>query len=101
MDDRKICQKLCSIYSNAKDRELECNLSFQDIKKLMLKKKCYFTGVPFTEEGPDSRSIDRLDNSKGYIKGNVVACGQGLNGRKSNFSIKEIVQLYKGIKHLL
>jgi hypothetical protein len=68
---------------------------------LLLQKKCFYTGLPFEETGDNSRSIDRIDSAKGYIEGNVVACTVGINGKKSNLSISEIEQIYRGIQKKL
>jgi hypothetical protein len=57
-------------------------------------KTCYYTGVTFTEDGPNARSFDRIDSDKGYIEGNVVACTVDINGKKSNLTIDEIACLY-------
>jgi hypothetical protein len=47
---------------------------------------CHWYGVPFTYEtksGPTLISVDRLDNSRGYTKDNVVlACDAANRGRK-------------------
>jgi len=56
-----------------------------------------YTGRTFENEGPYSRSIDRIDSAKGYIEGNVVSCTIDINGKKSNLSEEEIELLYKKI----
>lgn len=58
-------------------------------------KTCFYTGKPFGEEGTlFARSFDRVDSSKGYVEGNVVACTVDINQKKSNLSIEEITCLY-------
>jgi hypothetical protein len=79
---------------------LEFNLTFDYVKKLLEYDKCYYTNVPFTEEGLSARSFDRLDNDKGYILGNVVACTVDINGKKNNLTIEEIICLYKKLAYL-
>jgi hypothetical protein len=92
--DIEVAKKLINIYQSAQDRKLQFNLSFEYVKKMLEYKTCYYTGKPFTEDGPNARSFDRVDSDKGYIEGNVVACTIEINGKKSNLSFEEISCLY-------
>lgn len=100
ISDVEVAKKLVNIHSSAQSRNLEFNLTFEYVKKLLEYNTCYYTNVEFTEDGPYARSFDRLDNDKGYIVGNVVACTVDINGKKNNLSIDEIVCLYKKLSHL-
>lgn len=100
ISDVEVAKKLVNIHSSAQSRNLEFNLTFEYVKKLLEYNTCYYTNVEFTEEGPYARSFDRVDNEKGYIVGNVVACTVDINGKKNNLSIDEIVCLYKKLSHL-
>ena len=95
--DIEVAKKLVNIYQSAENRKLECNLSFVSMKDLLSFPTCYYTGRTFENEGPYSRSIDRIDSAKGYIEGNVVSCTIDINGKKSNLSEEEIELLYKKI----
>lgn len=95
--DVEVAKKLLNIYQSAMDRKLEFNLSFESVKTLLKFQTCYYTGRKFDNEGPYSRSIDRIDSSKGYIEGNVVSCTVDINGKKSNLSDEEIELLYNKI----
>jgi hypothetical protein len=95
--DVEVAKKLLNIYQSAMDRKLEFNLSFESVKTLLKFSTCYYTGRKFDNEGPYSRSIDRIDSSKGYIEGNVVSCTVDINGKKSNLSDDEIDLLYHKI----
>jgi len=48
--------------------------------------------------------VDRIDSSKGYIKGNIVICEDKINVMKSNLSIKEfkerIVNIYNNLNNI-
>lgn len=98
MTDLEIAKKLLHHYHSAKDRNIEFSLTFKDIRRLYGAKCCYFTRVPFTDSGHNSRSVDRVDNDVGYTSSNTVACNKRLNGIKNNLSAKEIVALYKGLR---
>jgi hypothetical protein len=100
ISDLEVARKLVNIHSSAQSRNLEFNLTFEYVKKLLEYKTCYYTNVTFSEDGPNQRTFDRLDNDKGYIVGNVVACNSDINGKKNNLSIEEIICLYKKLGHL-
>lgn len=93
--DLEVAKKMINIYQSAMDRKIEFDLSFEYVKKLLEYKTCYYTNIEFTEEGQNARSFDRIDSTKGYIEGNVVACTVDINGKKSNLTIDEISCLYK------
>jgi hypothetical protein len=100
ISDVEVAKKLVNIHSSAQSRNLEFNLTFEYVKKLLEYTTCYYTNVTFTEDGPNARSFDRVDNDKGYVVGNVVACTVDINGKKNNLSIDEIVCLYKKLAYL-
>jgi hypothetical protein len=92
--DLEVARKMIKIHQSAQDRKLEFDLSFESVKKLLQYQTCYYTGKKFEDEGLMSRSFDRIDSSKGYVEGNVVACTVDINGKKSNLSLDEIECLY-------
>jgi hypothetical protein len=100
-DDYYIAKKLVQLKQSADSRRIEFSLKFSTVKKLLNSKVCYYTGKTFTKKGPFSRSIDRVDSSKGYIDGNVVACTTEINTKKTNLTIDEILTISKKVeKHL-
>lgn len=64
--------------------------------------KCYYSGISFSKDYRPS--VDRIDSSKGYIKGNIVICEDKINVMKSNLSIKEfkerIVNIYNNLNNI-
>ena len=100
ISDVEVAKKLVNIHSSAQSRNLEFNLTFEYVKKLLEYNTCYYTNVIFTEDGGSARSFDRVDNDKGYVIGNVVACTIDINGKKNNLTIDEIVCLYKKLAYL-
>lgn len=95
ISDVEVAKKLINIYQSAQDRKLQFNLSFDYVRRMLEYKTCYYTNKPFTEDGPNARSFDRIDSDKGYIEGNVVACTIDINGKKSNLSFEEISCIYQ------
>jgi len=64
---------------SALKRDKEFNLTFADVKKLVTRKTCYYTGKRLDAH----RTTERLDSSKGYVKGNVVAVCSEANQLKN------------------
>lgn len=90
MTDQEIARKYLDKICNARQRNIEFNLSLTAFKNLMRAKKCRYTKMLLTEGKDGSliisdRTIDRIDSSKGYIKGNCVAVCHGANQFKSFF----------------
>ena len=86
----------------------EFTLTFVEFKRLAAKKKCAFTGIPLTRAVDtngivqfDTRTIDRLDNTKGYITGNVAAVCFGANQFKSQWENPTNILTVKMIRGIL
>ena len=74
-------------------------LSLLAVHNLLRAKRCYFTGIELTRPPLDELgyapkgyerkntdvTLDRIDNSKGYIQGNVKACSLYANSLKAVF----------------
>src|SRR5690606_16945093 len=74
----------------AKSRGIDFELSVEEMKELIQKNQCYYSGIElkhYEDEGgdppPDQFTIDRVDNKLGYVKGNVVPCSYEVNAIKS------------------
>jgi len=80
----------------ARVKGIEFSLSLSDFARIVARKKCYYTGVEMVkaigENSTDGNllTLDRIDNSKGYIKGNVVACTRSANCLKGIWEDPEI-----------
>jgi hypothetical protein len=83
ISDVEVAKKLVNIHSSAQSRNLEFNITFEYVKKLLEYTTCFYTNVQFTDDGPHARSFDRVDNDKGYVIGNVVACTVDITARKT------------------
>lgn len=70
---------------NAAERGIEFTLTISDLKKIISKKSCYFTGRRFVNdsESIDKITLDRIDNQIGYTKDNTVACCFWVNKMKN------------------
>lgn len=89
-----------TIWENARGRARQHNIPFTITVEDILKcpQFCPILGLElkrnFKIAGPDSPSLDRIDNSKGYILGNVRIISNKANSNKGNLSLAEIERLY-------
>jgi hypothetical protein len=82
----------------AKRRNIEFDIS-EDYFKYLVQQNCYYCGIePFRTISMKSKNgdficngIDRIDNSSGYIKGNVVSCCKNCNQSKNDKSVQEFM----------
>lgn len=93
--DLEVARKMLKIFQSAQDRGLQFDLSFSTVKDLLSRPTCYYTGRRFEDDGPFSRSFDRIDSDRGYIEGNVVSCTVDINSKKSNLTYEEIQTIYE------
>lgn len=83
--------------SSAKQRGLEFNIEYTDILNLMVD-VCPVLGIELNYELggnkgkvlPCSPSVDRIDNSKGYTKDNIIIISQLANKVKHSLLLEEI-----------
>lgn len=78
-----ILLKRLQLYRSAVKRKIDFNLSDEDVRELLERKTCYYTGARFTESPHYKRTVDRIDSNLGYVNGNVVACTHGVNQMKN------------------
>lgn len=85
-----------SMVKRAKMKGHEVSVSIEDLAKLFeaQEEKCALTGIPlvlWTKKG--NASIDRIDSSKGYVKGNVQWVDKRVNLMKNAIPEAEFVEL--------
>jgi hypothetical protein len=101
LKDIDIAKRLLRTEQSAKRRDIEFDLSFSKLKRLLNAKTCFFTGNKLNFDDPEHENyltLDRVDASKGYVDDNLVACGRTFNMRKGEASAKDIVLIYKALK---
>lgn len=97
-------QKRLLAYSRAraKAKQLEHNLELSDI---VIPEVCPVLGIPLeprlivgdktTKALPNAPSLDRVDNSKGYVKGNVQVISFQANALKNSNTLETLELLIK------
>lgn len=65
-------KKYVQLYESALKRGKDFNLTFGDVKRLINRKTCAYTGVRFGSNPSTKKTVDRIDPKKGYVKDNVV-----------------------------
>lgn len=87
---------------NAKYREYSFTLSKKQFYSIVTA-NCFYCGISpqqyLTEPAEKFlyNGIDRIDNNKGYIRNNVVACCKVCNNAKASMSKKEFIQWVRRI----
>lgn len=93
------------IRARAKERGLEFDLTWKD---LVPPDECPVLGITLTIGGgrsyksqETSPSVDRIDNTKGYVKSNVRVISKRANSIKSDANIEEIERILAYMKSSL
>ncbi len=96
-----------SVYTSIKNwsaasRGIEFNVTIEYLWELFLlqERKCVYTGqqLKFGKSKNDSSktaSLDRIDSSKGYVKGNVVWCDKKVNKLKMDLKLESFFNICK------
>lgn len=95
-DPRK--QMVVNARRRARERNLEFNLVIEDFE---IPDICPVLNIPLkvqTKQSVNSPSLDRIDSTKGYVKGNVEVISWRANDIKSNATILELEQILKYMK---
>jgi hypothetical protein len=115
---RKCADKLSGLRSSVKNRILPfealynkfrydrqrsqvfCDISYEDFLKFTKIRKCHYCGCSVNwsmfclGKNGAKYNLDRKDNSRGYLKNNVVVCCWGCNETKSDrFTYKQFLEI--------
>ena len=89
LTDIDVARKYLALANRAINDGTEFELSFTAYKNMVRAKYCKFTGIVMSDtqhtQHESYRTIDRIDNKKGYISGNVCACSYMANQLKARF----------------
>lgn len=76
----------CNKKNNAKKRGIPFTLTLDEFKKLKDTDVCQYTGLVLNDKNKGNkkdRTLERIDNTKGYITGNVITASDFANNLKS------------------
>lgn len=79
---------LASIYlmkkNDARRRDIEFSLTLGQMRKIVRRKTCYYSGRILERGHIDNKpTLERIDNTQGYIEGNVVVIAAVMNRLKN------------------
>jgi len=89
--------------ARSKKNGLDFNITIDDI---VIPEKCPVLGIPLIAAvgnkivSKNSPSLDRIDSSKGYVKGNIRVVSHRANSLKSNATLEELRLIYEDAKKL-
>lgn len=90
--------------NRAIQKNIEFNISFDKIKKALTNGFCELTKLPFdfnstekTQFNPYSPSIDRINNSKGYIDSNVRVVLSAVNTALNQYGDEQMLPILKAM----
>jgi hypothetical protein len=92
------------LYNNAKQRAKKLNIEFTLTKDdIDIPDTCPVFGFPLKREGRETwmyaPSIDRIDNTKGYIKENIIIVSRRANILKKDATLDELRKLADYYEH--
>jgi len=93
---------LANMRNGANKRKQDCTLTEKDLEIMLEPMTCSVTNLPLIWEGPDrynpwAPSPDRLDNSKGYIPGNVRIVCILYNRARNCYTDEEVLVMAKAL----
>lgn len=102
-EKRKSSNRLYRLFVGAKRRAKKAGIEFSvDWSDFMIPEVCPLLGIPiyFSSKSfsPNNPSIDRIDSTKGYVRGNVWIISWRANMIKNNASIEELELLSMNLR---
>lgn len=93
---------IVNMYRRARNRSLKKNIEFSiELKDIQIPRLCPLLKVPLVSSSRYSASLDRKDNSKGYIKNNIRVISRCANNIKGDSTYEELITFSKNIKKYL
>lgn len=95
---------LTKIRGYARKRKISCEMTIVFLERLWDRQggRCAISGLPIklapkNVDKERTASLDRIDNSKGYIKSNVHWVHKVVNGMKSDRTLAELIHFCRAI----
>jgi len=91
---RPVVHMLARVRARAKAKGLAFDLTADNIQ---IPKRCPVLGIPLSISNgsatDNSPELDRINNRKGYVKGNVIVVSRRANRIKNDATVKELQQI--------
>lgn len=92
------------LLTSARMRDRECNLLLADVLPIIEDGTCFRTGFKFDLEShathhrnPFSPSLDRIDGTKGYVKGNIQVVCSWYNIAKNEYTDAQMLTFCRAV----
>lgn len=89
--DKIVNRRLLKTEASAARRNKDFNLDAAYLRNILEQEVCAYSGEPFKEFGPDMMTLERWDNDKGYVKGNVIPVKKKYNCLRGSLTIEQLV----------
>lgn len=100
-DDNFLQYRLLQARSRAKSKNIPFEIDVNYLEDLLSNQenRCFYSGLEMelNRAGNYSASIDRVDSSKGYVKGNVVFVIWAVNTMKNDLDENEFLRIVEAI----
>lgn len=94
-----VYELLCHAKTRAKQKKLDFNITKEDIN---IPNVCPVFNIPLDRRDRlHAPSLDRIDNNKGYVKGNIRVISAKANRLKNNGSIEDFEKIISYMKSIL
>lgn len=88
-----VATRLVNTYASATRRQKDFGLTMSYLANIAQQKVCAYSGEPFCEGvNDDMMTLERFDNDKGYVPGNVIPVKKKYNSARGNFSLEELIE---------
>jgi len=87
--DAEVARRYIKKAKGSFDRGIDFTLTFVEYRSLLRTKKCFYTGIKLQVEDStkdDYLTLERIDNSIGYVKGNVKSVCYAANIIKNHLT---------------
>ncbi|MFO0522258.1 MAG: hypothetical protein ACK515_17845 [bacterium] len=102
----EVAWKLFTTAKNGAPRRNKAfDLRYEDVLTLVKEGRCAMSGIPFDmnerefggPELPWRASLDRIDNSVGYLRGNIQVTSKIYNTAKYTFTDEDVLRLARAL----
>lgn len=90
-NDVIVARRLAKTYTSANNRGKPFNLTFDYMKNIMAQTVCAYSGEPFGG-GEHEMTLERWDNDKGYVIGNVIPVKSKYNNLRADLTIEQMTK---------